>query len=118
VIAEIDRVLKPGGCLFLSAPAFGVRDADDECWRFLPAALRRLLSPFRESEILPEGGSVIGFFRMLNTSLDVLVRYPFLRAIFRWTLCPAINLIGAALDRIAFSKNDQLATNYSAWARK
>jgi hypothetical protein len=55
---------------------------------------------------------------MLNTGLDVLVRYPFLRTIFHWTLCPAINLMGEILNLVAFSKNDQLTSNYSAWARK
>lgn len=118
MIAEIHRVLKPGGCLFLSVPSIAVRDADEECWRFFPFSLRSLLSPFDESEISAEGGSVVGFFRMLNTGLDVLVRFPFLRAIFHWTLCPVINLAGEILDRITFSKNDQLVTNYCAWARK
>jgi SAM-dependent methyltransferase len=118
VVAEIHRVLKPGGYLFLSVPSIAVRDADYECWRFLPSSLQRLLSPFGESEVIPEGGSIIGFFRMLNAGLDILVRYRFLRTVFRWTLCPAINLTGAILDRMTFSKNDQLAANYSAWARK
>jgi len=118
VVAEIHRVLKPGGYLFLSVPSIAVRDADYECWRFLPSSLQRLLSPFGESEVIPEGGSIIGFFRMLNAGLDILVRYRFLRTVFRWTLCPAINLTGAILDRVTFSKNDQLAANYSAWARK
>jgi SAM-dependent methyltransferase len=118
VIAEIHRVLKPGGYLFLSVPSIALRDADEECWRFFPSSLRRLLSRFGESEIRSEGGSVVGFFRMLNTGLDVLVRYPFLRTIFHWTLCPLINLTGEILNLVAFSKNDQLTTNYSAWARK
>ncbi len=118
VIFEIHRVLKPGGYLFLSAPAIALRDADEEYWRFFPSSLRCLLHPFSESEISPEGGSVIGFFRILNTGLDVSVRYPVLRSIFHWTLCPAINLAGEILNFVSFSKNDQLTTNYSAWARK
>ena len=118
VIAEIHRLLKPGGYLFLSAPAIALRDADEECWRFFPHSLRHLLGQFGKLEISPEGGNLVGFFRMLNTGVDVLVRYRFLRAFFHWTLCPVVNLAGETLDRITFSKNDQLATNYSAWARK
>jgi SAM-dependent methyltransferase len=118
LIAEIYRVLKPGASLFLSAPAMAIQDADEECWRFFPGSLRPMLSAFREVEILPEGGSVAGFFRTINSGLNVLAKYEALRSVFQWTLCPVINLSGAALERIAGSKNTQLTTNYSAWARK
>jgi len=118
VIAEIHRLLKPGGCLLLSAPASGLQDAGEECWRFLPAALRQLLAGFRESEIVPEGGSIVGLFRTINICWDVFVRFPALRSIFRWTLCPVINLSGELLERIARSDNHQFTPNYSAWARK
>jgi SAM-dependent methyltransferase len=117
-IAEIHRVLKPGGCLFLSTPTLALRDSSEECWRFMPWMLRRMLSSFRESEIVPEGGSITGFFRTINGGLNVLVRYPALRTAFHWTLCPPINLCAEMLERMVRSKNDQLTTNYSAWARK
>jgi SAM-dependent methyltransferase len=55
VIAEIHRVLKPGGCLWLSAPGVSPRDADHECWRFLPASLRHLLSGFDKVEVCARG---------------------------------------------------------------
>lgn len=117
-IAEFHRVLKPGGCLFLSVPAAGLQDSDAEYWRFLPAALRHLLSAFRESEIVPEGSSIIGFFRMINANLDVLARYPAVRTCFRWTLCPLVNVLGELLERCAGSDNHQFTTNYSVCARK
>src|SRR5215471_19542941 len=117
VIAETYRVLRPGGWLFMSVPSLALRDADEDCWRFLPAALRGLLRSFRDVEVVPEGGSVAGFFRTMNSGLNVLVRYPILRTIFQWTLCPLINLSGALLDRVAPGKNDQFTTNYSVWAR-
>ena len=118
VIEEIHRVLKPGGCLWLSVPAVFPRDSDHECWRFLPASLRLLMTPFRESEIIPEGGTVVGFFRTINACFNIFVRYPMLRSVFEWTLCPLVNLSGELLTLIARSKNDQFAPNYSVWARK
>src|SRR6266852_7390538 len=41
-VAEIKRVLRQGGVLFLSAPSVFLRDNDKECWRFLPEGLRHL----------------------------------------------------------------------------
>jgi SAM-dependent methyltransferase len=118
VVAEIHRVLKPGGSLFLSVPAASIRDADEDAWRFLPAALRQLLAVFSQSEIVPEGGSVVGFFRTVNACLDIFVRYRMLRAIYRRTICPLLNLSGELLEDMAGSDNDQFTANYSAWARK
>lgn len=118
MISEIHRVLKPGGWLLLSVPAITLRDADEECYRIFPFALLKFLAPFAEAEVAPEGGSIIGFFRMINSGFDVLVRYPALRAGFRWTLCPAINLSGEMLHWLARSDNVQIASNYAARARK
>jgi len=118
VVAEIHRVLKPGGCLLLSVPAACPRDADEECWRFFPAVLRQFLSSFREVEVVPEGSSVVGFFRTINVCFNIFVRYPALRSVFHWTLCPLVNLSGELMEQIAGSDNDQFAANYSAWARK
>lgn len=118
LLLEVHRVLKPNGFLFLSAPSACVRDSSEECWRFLPAALRLMLQPFREIEIVPEGGSVAGLFRTLNISLDIFVRYPALRALYRITVCPLINVLGKALERLSGSRNDQFTVNYSVLARK
>jgi SAM-dependent methyltransferase len=118
VIAEIQRVLRPGGCLWLSVPSVWLRDADEECWRFLPHGLRQLLRAFSRVEVVPEGGSIVGFFRTINACLDMSVRYAGARAIFRRTLCPVINLSGLLLDRLSVSKNDQFAANYSVRAIK
>jgi len=118
VVSEIHRVLKPGGVLLVSVPAIAIRDSDEEYYRIFPFALRGLLQSFADLEIVPEGGSVVGLFRMLNSALDMFARYPGARRVFRWTLCPIINVGGELLNWLARSKNDQLSNNYAAWARK
>ncbi len=118
VIAEIHRVLRPGGCLFLSVPAASVRDAEEDAWRFLPAALRQLLAVFSQSEIVSEGSSLIGFFRTVNVCLSTFLRYQALRTVYLWTICPLLNLCGELLEHLASSNNDQFTPNYSAWAQK
>ena len=118
VASEIHRVLKPGGVLLLSVPSLSIRDADDDRWRFWPAGIRKVLLSFPEVEIVPEGGSIIGFFRTVNTGLHGLARYSAVRVLFRCTIIPVLNLIGFALEKLAHSQNDTFAANYSVWARK
>lgn len=117
-IHEIVRVLKPGGYLFLSVPSACPADADEECWRFLPAGLRHLLSPFREIEIVPEGSSVLGFFRTTNLCFNMFVRYRGVRALYQSSVSPVLNLTGAILERLSGGRNQQFTVNYSVLARK
>src|ERR1700676_5329014 len=56
-VAEIKRVLRQGGVLFLSAPSVFLRDNDKECWRFLPEGLRHLLREFETVEVIPGGNA-------------------------------------------------------------
>lgn len=118
VVREIARVLKPGGSFFLSVPSAYPRDAEEECWRFLPASLHHLLVPFRQVEVIPEGRSIAGFFRTMNACLSIFVRYPWLRRLYGFTICPMINLAGSLLERVSGSSNDQFAVNYSVIAQK
>jgi SAM-dependent methyltransferase len=118
VLAEIHRVLRPGGTLMVSAPAAQPRDADEECWRFQPAGLRKLLAVYAEVEVVPEGGSIAGFFRTINACADIFARYPSVRFLFSWTVFPALNIIGFCLESLAGSSNDQFTVNYSARARR
>jgi SAM-dependent methyltransferase len=118
VIAEIYRVLKPGGFLLLSVPAVFPRDSDHDRWRFLPASLRYLLRSFCAVEVVAEGSSIAGFFRTANVCLVMFARPAFVRALLQFTLIPLLNITAAALESVSGSSSDQLAANFSAFARK
>jgi SAM-dependent methyltransferase len=117
-LCEMARVIKPGGYIFLSVPSACPTDADEECWRFFPAALRHLLTPFREIEIVAEGSSVTGFFRTANVCFSLFARYPVLRSLCKYSLFPLLNLMGAGLERLYGGGNQQFTPNYSVLARK
>lgn len=118
IIAEIYRVLKPGGQLFLSAPSVFPRDSDFDSWRFLPNSLRMLLAGFREVEIVPEGSSISGLFRSLCVCLVLFAQPVLLRGLLRFTLVPFLNITAAAMERLIPNFNDCFTANYSVWARK
>lgn len=118
VLSEIHRVLRPGGDLLLSVPSACPIDAAEECWRFLPAGLHQLLNNFTRVEVVAEGSSVIGFFRTVNICLDVFVRYPSARFVYRRALAPLVNLGGALMEQLSRRRNEQFVVNYSVLARK
>ena len=118
VVHEVARVLKAKGHFLLSVPSACPSDAYEECWRFLPGGLRHLLTSFDHVEVIPEGRSVAGFFRTINACFNIFVRYPSIRLLYRFTICPAINILGALLEQISNSVNDQFAVNYTVIAQK
>jgi SAM-dependent methyltransferase len=118
VISEIHRVLKPGGCLFLSVPSIAPRDSESDAWRFLPCSLRMLLEGFREAEIVREGGSIAGFFRSINAGLVLLARPRVLGTLLRFTVVPVLNLAAASIEYWFTVSDDTFSANFSAWAQK
>ena len=116
-VAEIKRVLRQGGVLFLSAPSVFLRDNDKECWRFLPEGLRHLLREFETVEVLPEGNSLTGFIRTCNIFLMSFFRPRMLAPLWLWTFVPFLNGVGCMLEKLA-GQNDVFTANYSVWARK
>ncbi|MBI3477681.1 MAG: class I SAM-dependent methyltransferase [Acidobacteria bacterium] len=116
-IDEIHRVLRPSGCLFLSAPAVFPRDSDPEYWRFLPSSLQLLLRNFSNVEIAAEGSTISGLVRTLNVSL-ITFSPRLLRSILRYTATPALNGLALVLERLARTTNNQFTANFSAFARK
>lgn len=115
--SEIRRVLRKGGCVFLSAPAVFVRDSDKEYWRFLPDGLRYILRDFDAVDVIPEGNSFTGLCRTLNVFLVSFVRPSMLVPLLRWTVIPILNLAGAVMEKIGGS-NDHFTANFSVWARR
>jgi SAM-dependent methyltransferase len=116
-VAEIRRVLRKGGVLFLSAPSVFLRENDKECWRFLPEGLRHLLCKFETVQVTPEGNSLTGFFRTCNVFLVWFFRPRILAPLWQWTFVPFLNVAGGVVERIG-RNNDEFAVNYSVWARK
>ena len=116
-VAEIRRVLRKGGVLFLSAPSILLRNSDRECWRFLPEAWRQLLREFETVEVIPEGNSLTGFFRTCNVFLLAFVRPRVLAPAWQWTVVPFLNVAGCMLQMLA-GRNTNFTANYSVWAYK
>jgi SAM-dependent methyltransferase len=116
-VAEIKRVLRKNGVLFLSAPSVFLRNNEKECWRFLPEGLRHLLREFQTVEVVPEGNSLTGFFRTCNVFLAAFFRPRILAPLWQWTIVPCLNVAGYILEPVA-GRNEDFAANYSVWARK
>jgi SAM-dependent methyltransferase len=117
-VREIARVIKSGGFFILSLPAVYPIDSAEEYWRFLPAGLSRLLSPFERVEVIAEGGSVASFFRTCNVYLNLFAHYSLLKRLLKYSLFPAMNVTGALLEKTLGGRNQQFAANYSVLARK
>lgn len=116
--AEVHRVLKSGGHFIMSVASLCPRVVDEEHWRYLPAGLKFVLAPFATTEIVPEVASVGGFLRVTASSLSIFAKYGIVRHVLHHTIVPVLNMIGVALDRPSISRNDQIAGNYCALARK
>jgi len=115
-VGEIFRVLAPLGILFLSAPAIFPRYFDQR-WRFMPEGLRTLLRAFSSVEIVPEGGSIAGFFRSVNLFADTFVQGNRRKWLSRRILYPSVNRAALVLDRWSRGRTE-FATNYSCRAQK
>jgi SAM-dependent methyltransferase len=117
-VAEIHRVLKPGGVLLMSVSAIFPRAADEEHWRFEPAALQMLLAGFSQFEIQPEGSSISGFLRTMSVFLVYCAKSKLLKTALCYMVAAPLNLLAKALESVLRTKNTVFTANYSAFARK
>ena len=118
VIAEIYRVLKSNRFLLLSAPAVFPQDSEEEYWRFLPQALKLLLTRFSSVEVAPEGNSVVGFIRTVNVCLVTFIKPAILSSLLRFTMVPLLNLFGVLVQLVSPSGDDRFSANFSVLAKK
>jgi SAM-dependent methyltransferase len=117
-VNEIYRALKKDGFLFLSVPAVFPRDSESEYWRFLPGALKYLLSDFSSVEVAPEGNSLTGFIRTMNVCLLTFAKPAALRWLIGCTVVPMLNILGFFLQATIRSDDDRFTANFSVLAQK
>jgi SAM-dependent methyltransferase len=117
-VRQIHAVLKPGGVLLASAPACAPRFIDQERWRFTRRGLSTLLAPFAQVDIVPELYSVSSAVRTLNVAMNLFAHYEPVRAVYRRTVCPIVNVLGLVLEGLRLTSNDQFTANYSVFAVK
>jgi SAM-dependent methyltransferase len=112
VIAEIRRVLKPGGTLLLSVPSiFPQHGSPGDYWRYMPQGLEWILRDFRSVTVRGEAGTVPSIFLILNVYLQLLTGpLPWLQRLLMWTICPLNNLAGLLAGKIY--RGNQFASNY------
>ena len=115
VVAEIHRVLKTGGYLFLSVPA-NCPQFFDERWRFLHEGVERLLSHFSAFDICPEVYSLGGALRTINKIL-AQSNSAIGKKIAHRALIPMLNSVGRRFDDRLFH-SEFFTANYSAFAQK
>ena len=115
---EIHRVLKPGGRLLMSVVSCAPRFVEEERWRYTPLGIRTVLSSFSQLSIVPETSSFGGLMRFLSLAAHSLSHFQLARKCVEFLLCPCLNLLGLAGEKLRISRNDEFTPNYSVLAIK
>jgi SAM-dependent methyltransferase len=123
VVAELRRVLRPGGRFVVTVPfTYNVHGAPHDYRRWTITGVRELLEGLEVSEARPQGGiGSSGGVLVLNW-LDVVLRASAARTLARLLLlpiwiavCAVVNALGAILDRLdttAMFYGNVIATGY------
>lgn len=114
---EIRRILKPGGVAIFTEAAVFPPWGEGARWRILPEGWKTLLAKFSTVEVHADCKTVASFFRVTNLYLAILLqRVPFVKSLWRFLLCPLLNMIGRwANDHF---KDVGFAANYIVLAKK
>lgn len=106
LIAEIHRILEPGGTLLLTVPfVFEIHDKRDY-FRFTKEGLHYLLRAFNSVQVRHNGGKYCVIFHFFR--LGVLGRLIF----------PVLNNLGYLLDNIFKDDEPRITLGYTAIAKK
>jgi hypothetical protein len=118
VIAEIHRMLKPGGRLLLTVPSiFPQHGGPGDYWRYTADGLTWMLRDFERVDIRVEAGTVGSFCLVVNMYLFMLTgRSEMLRTLVSWLVCPLTNVVGLAVDTLY--RGEQFPSNLFAVATR
>lgn len=106
LIAEMYRVLEPGGRLLLTVPfVFEIHDERDY-YRFTRMGLEHLLRNFSDVRIEPNGGVFCVLFHFIRLSL------------FGKLLYPVLNNLGYGLDCLFRQRDPRITLGYTLIATK
>jgi SAM-dependent methyltransferase len=115
---EMCTVLRPGGQLWCSIPAFAPQFDQGERWRFTSGGIRSLMAPFAKVELVAEVDSIGGLLRSANLGAEYVLRYPGARVAYRYTLGALVNLLGVGVERMRLTSDESFTANYSVRAVK
>jgi len=114
---EIRRILKPGGVAIFTEAAVLPPWGEGARWRILPEGWKTLLSGFSTCDVDADCKTIASFFRVVNLYLCIsLQNIPILEKIWRFTLCPLLNVLGRWANE--HLRDIGFAANYIAVARK
>ncbi|MCH7823456.1 MAG: methyltransferase domain-containing protein [Acidobacteria bacterium] len=119
VLAELSRVLRPGGLLLLSTHGvFHHHPYPHDYWRWTHEGLEKILGEHFGNvlQVEPNGGTLLLLFHILGRGVFYLSRRFWLLGSLRYSLYPLLNLLGLVTDTVI--RDRSVVLNYLAIAVK